>query len=820
MSWLSDLHFATRALRRRPGFSAVATITLALGIGATTTLFGVVKQVLLAPLPYDNPDRIASVWSAWTGFDKTWLSYDEWEGWKARIPAFEDIALFTDGSATMDGESPERVRAANVHANLLPILGVPPALGRAFSPEEDRPGGPRVVLISHGLWQRRFAGDSGIIGREIQISGSAATVVGVMPPDFRLPLDFGANGRSELLFPLATDAAAEGAVPGPAFPNGGASHGFYAVARLAPGATAAMANSQLRSLVSELEAQGYMAGSQFRAFAVPIGDQILGQVRRVLIVVFAAVVFVMLIACANVAGLLLVRGESRRRELAIRVALGAGRGRLTRLLLAESTVLALIGGSVGIGLAALGVRVVRSSAPASLPRIAETSLDLGVLVFALGVSFVAAIVAGLIPALHASPVAPSSDLKDGTRGATAGGARLRWRNALVITEVALAVVLIAASGLMIRSVRHLLAIDTGIRPDGVLTMRVSTPASWYPDSARVSAFWQDVERRVAGIPGVTDVGAVRLLPLATEMGDWGLRVEGYTPPPNAGTPGDWQVVTPGYFGAMGLRLERGRFLADGDDLKGALAMVVNRELARKYFAGRDPIGGRVRIGGAPDSLTYTVVGVVEDVRHNSVTVAAKPEFYVTLAQFARSPGSTRRSMSLIVRTDGDPNSLIAPVRAAVRAMDPRLPVSEIRTMRDVIDSAIASPRFAMDLLSLFGVLALVLSAIGIYGIVSQVVAARSQELGIRAALGATPGALIRLSLRTGLQQAFIGLGIGIGVALAATGALRPVLFGVTPTDPATFAVVAGVTGLVAILASVGPARRAGKADPVKVLGST
>lgn len=817
---LSDVRFAVRSLRRRPGFTSIAMVTLGLGIGATTTLFGVVKQVLLTPLPYGHPESLAVVWSAWKGYDQTWLSYDEWEGWKARVPAFADIGLFADGSVTFDGDSPERIHSANVQANLFPILGVKPMLGRDFSAEEDRPNGPSAVILGYSLWQRRYGGDPSVIGRTIQVSGQSAKIVGVMPSDFRLPLDFGANGKTEAWFPLATDAQTAGAVPGPAFPKGGASHGYYAVARLAPGATTAAANAQLRTVVAELEKFGYMANVGFHAFAVPIEEQITGRVRPVLLVVFAAVGFVMLIACANVAGLLLVRGESRRRELAVRVALGAASQRLTRLLLAESAVLAAAGAVLGVVLAMLGVRLVRVSAPAGLPRVAETTIDWGVLAFALLSAVAAAVLAGVLPALQATHIAPAGELKEGGRGATSGRVRLRWRQSLVATEVALAVVLVVAAGLMIRSVRNLLAIDAGFRPDGVLTMRLSTPSTWYPDSVRVAAFWDDLEHRVAAIPGVKRVGAVRLLPLATEMGDWGLQIEGYTPPPNQGSPGDWQIVTPGYFEAMGLTLREGRFFDARDVMNAPLAMIVNRTFVDRYYAGRHPIGGRVRIGRGDSTKIYTIVGVVDDVHHNSLVGQVKPEFYATLGQFARAPGSTRRSMSLVVRTDGDPATLIAPVRAAVNQVDSRLPVSEVRTMREIVNSAIAGPRFAMQALGLFGVLALVLSAIGIFGIVSQVVASRSHEFGIRAALGATPRELVTLSLRAGLRQALIGLCAGIMIALLFTRAMTSMLHGVTPTDPWTFAGVVIVTGVVAVGASVGPATRAGKTDPARVLGSS
>jgi len=814
---LSDLRFALRSLRHRPGLTAAATLTLALGIGATSTVFGVVKRVLLTPLPYDHPDRVVAVWSAWKGFDQTWLSYDEWEGWKARVAAFSDIGLYTDGAATIDGDSPERVRSAAVQANVFPILGVRLDRGRGFSADEDRPGGPMVAVLSYQLWERRFGGDPSVVGRKIQVSGKDRLIVGVLPSGFQLPLDYTAGERTDIYFPLATDAQSEGAVPGPAFPKGGASHGFYGVARLAPGATAATANAQLRAIVAELEQFGYMSKVGFHAFAVPIETQITGRVRPVLLVVLGAVVLVLLIACANVAGLLLVRGETRRRELAVRVALGAGANRLARLLITESAVLATFGGVLGVVCAWVAVRLLRSNAPAGLPRLTETSIDWVVLAFALATSVLTAVLTSILPLAHATHLAVSGELREGGRGATTGRARLRWRQGLVALEIALAVVLVAGAGLMIRTIRNLLTIDPGFRADGVLTMRISTPVVWYPDSVRVAAFWDDVQRRVASLPGVKRVAAVRLLPLASEMGDWGLVVQGYTPAPNLGTPGDWQIVTPGYFETMGLTLREGRTFTTSDDMRAPLVMIVNRAFEQQYFGGRTALGGRVRIGGSDTTHVYTVVGVVDDVHHNALVGTVKPQFYATLAQFAVAPGSTRRVMSLVVRTDGDPKALVPAVRAVVKAVDPRLPVSEVRTMREIVDAAIGGQRFAMNTLGVFGLVALLLSAIGIFGIVSQVVASRLHEFGIRAALGATPRDLMAIALRSGVRQAATGLIVGVVAALALTRVLRTLLQGVSPTDPLTFGAVVAVTGLVAVIASVAPARRAARIDPNAVL---
>jgi predicted permease len=813
-----DLRYGIRTLRRRPMFTAVATLTLALGIGATTALFSVVKAVLMTPLPYGNPEGIAVIWSAWKGFDQTWLSYDEFEAYDAEIPAFANVGLFTDGAVNFGGAEPERIRAGFVTEDIFSILGVKPMLGRGFTKDEDRPGGARVIALGHGVWQRRFGGDPSIVGREIEVGGQPTTVVGIMPAGFKLPLDFGGAGPTEVWLPLATDAPSEGATPGPAFTPGGSNHGFYGVARLRDGATTVDANAQIDGLIARATRDGiYPTAMQFRAYSVPLQQQVTGRIRPALLVVFGAVGIVLLIACANVAGLMLVRGEPRRRELAGRAALGASGRRLTRQLFTESVVLAAFGCALGVGLATFALRLVRATAPADLPRFNEARLDLPVLFFALGAAAFAALLAGILPALQASNVAPGNELKDGGRASTASAARLRWRQALVAAEVALAVVLVSGAGLMIRTVANLFAIDSGLNTHNVLTMRISTPSAYYPDSSRVVAFHDELLRRVAAIPGVKAVGSVRILPLATEMGDWGVRVEGYTPPPNQGTPSDWQVVTPGYFEAMGLRLVKGRFLETRDRIDAPLALVVNERFVEKYIAGRDPIGTHVIIGGAPDSLAYSIVGVVKNVHHNGLTTEVKTQFYAPLGQFARTTGNTTRSANLVVKTLGDPLLLTGPVREAIRGLDPRLPVSDIRTMDQVVAASIAAPRFAMGLLGLFGVLALLLSAIGIFGIVSQVVAARTHEFGIRVALGATPRDLMMISLQTGVGQTLVGLAVGLAASLLLTRAMTGLLHGVTPTDPVTFVAVIVVTGTVAVLASIGPARRAARTDPMTVL---
>ncbi|MBK8247350.1 MAG: ABC transporter permease [Gemmatimonadetes bacterium] len=819
--WRRDIAISLRSLRLRPAFTTLVVATLALGIGATTTLFGVANAVLLRPLPYAQPDAIAVLWSAWKGFDQTWLSWDEYEAWDTDIPAFDEVALFSDGNLTLTaGDVPERIRFASVSARLFPILGVAPLYGRNFTPSEDRPNGERVIMLSYTLWERLFNADPAIVGQTIQVDGSAATVVGVMPQGFKLPLDFGRDGPTLAWMPNATDAASEGAAPGPAFNGtGGGSHGWYGVARLAPGATIDLANRQLAARVAQLKVEGvYVEEQQFRAFAVGVTDQVTGRIRPVLLITLGAVVLLLLIACANVAALLLVRGEHRRRELAVRVALGAGAARLNRLLLTESTLLALLGGLLGLGVAALGAAGARRFAPAAFPRVADTEVDATMVAVALLVTMVTAVLAGIFPALHSARVAPSADLRDGGKGMTASGARLRWRQGLVTMEIALAVVLVVGAGLMVRTVRNLLAVDRGFDGRGVLSMQVSTPSSWYGDSIQVASFWRELTRQVAELPGVRSAGAVRQIPLASEMGDWGLQVEGYTPPPNQGTPGDWQVVTPGYFETMGLRLREGRFLDARDDMEGPLAMVVNQAFVRAYLTNRTALGTRVQIGGnARGRPPYAIVGVVDDVRHNGLTRAVKPQFYATLAQFALSPGSTRRSMHLVLRAAGDPTDLVGPARQVIRGIDPRLPVSEVQAWDDVLAAALAEQAFAMRLLSLFGVLSLGLALLGVFGVVAQVVAQRRHEFGIRAALGATPLTLVRLSLGTGLRQVLLGLAVGVAAALLATRLLGQLLHGVGAADPLTFATVAALTAVATLAASLLPAWRVARQAPSTVL---
>ena len=762
------------------------------------------------------PSRAVAIWSRWRDFPKTWVSYDEFEPYQA-ARSFDAVALVTDGTATVGSDEPERVVSASVTGDAFRILGVEPALGRAFLPEELRPGGPRVVLLGHELWERRFAGDPSVVGRKVEIDGAPQTVVGVLPAGFRMLRDFKAERPTELWRPLAIDPASDGAIAGPGMSPNGGNHNYEALARLAPGVTAEQANAELRALTRDWTAQGaYAEDWEFQASAVPVRDEVTGQLRPALLVLLGAVGLVLLIACVNVASLLLVRGEGRRREVGVRAALGAGRRRLLWQSLSESLVIAALGGAVGLYLASAGVALARRAAPVTLPRVAEASLDGGVLLFTLGISVVTALLFGLLPALRAAGLDPAETLRDGGRGGTGGAERLRVRQALVVAEIALAVVLAIGAGLMVRTVGGLLGIDPGFRAGNVLTLRLSVPSALYPEPEDVARYYAQVLERVRALPGVESAAAARLLPLSSAIGDWGLMVEGYVPAPGRYANGDWQVVTPGYLETMGIRLVEGRVLRASDDAAAPPVLVVNETLARAYFPPGRALGGRVRLAG-PSSPWATVVGVVEDVRHNGLTEAPKEQFYAPHAQWPVSTGFAPRSMSVVVRGRSEPRALVGPVVAGVRAVDPRIPPAEIRPMEEIEAGSIAQPRFTMLLLVLFGALALVLALVGIYGVVSYSVAARARETGIRLALGASPREVVWRALRQGVAQALAGVALGGAAAALATRAMAGLLYEVRPADPATFAVVLLGATSVAVLASLLPARRAAAVDPIVAL---
>ncbi len=812
-----DLGYALRTLRRSPGFATVAVLTLALGIGANAAIFGVVNGVLLRPLPYGDPDGVATVWSSWVGFPKTWVSQAEYQNYAQENRTFEDMALWYETNAAFtDPQSPERVRAAGVTENLLAVLEVQPAVGRWFSVEETLATDTLpsdVVVIAYETWQRRFAGDPGIVGNSVQVNGRARTLIGVLPPGFRLPTGFEAQSPTELYFPYWVDRQAR-----VDFPQRGGSHGFHVVGRLRAGFSADDAQRDLDNIVGRLKAEGlYPESQQFAALVYSAADDVLGQVRPALIVLLAAVGFVLLIACANVANLLLTRSRRRQQELAVRTALGAARKRLVRQLLTESVVLATLGGALGLVVAYAGTEALMALEPGNLPRLELVTLDGTVLLFAGLLTLMTAFLFGTLPALRTARGDLRVSLTERTAGGTGRGHRQGWQGILVSAEMALAVVLVMGAGLMVRTFVELTSLDPGFRGDRVLTMGISLPQASYPDAEDTNAFFSELIRRIGELPGVEIASATRILPLASQIGDWGLRIEAYERAEGESTPGDWQIAAPGYVEAMGIELVSGRTFTELDDADALPVAMVNEAFVRRYFGGRDPIGQRFQMGGSGDTPPVTIVGVVGDLRHNGVTVEIKQKFYIPLQQWHVASGGPRRAMTLVVKTAGDPGALVRPVQEQVRGMDPTLPLSNVRTVADILRDSVAQPRFTTVLLGLFSAVAVLLAVVGIWGVIAYGVSQRTQEIGIRLALGAERGQVVGMMLRRGMAMAGLGVVVGVVASLALTRFLSSLLYGVEVQDPATFLIVVlGFAG-VAAAATWLPARRAARVDPMQAL---
>ncbi len=805
-----DLRLVLRSLSRRPGFCAVVILTLGLGIGATTAIFSVVRAVLLKPLPYRAPEELALIWSRWNNFDKTWLSEAEFLDYQAMTRLFQDAASWAeDGEVTLTGsEGAENVEAAQMTANMLQVVGMAPVFGRSFSEQEDVPGGPQVTLIGYDLWQRRFGGDPRLVGRQIVMNGEPTEVIGILPREFRFPLEFQQRTPAQVIQPLGLERGN---------PQRG-SHGLYGIARLQPGITATAVTAELQALTRRWTDEGlYPRAMQFTAFAVPLMDEVSGPVRLALGVLSAAVGLLLLLTSANVANLILVRADGQARELAVRAALGAGRREIVRLALTESLALSFAGALTGLAVAWAGVRLLVARAPTTIPRLHEVSFDLPVLGFTLLVAIVTGVVFGLLPALSIARRPLAQSLHDGSRGQSGSSERRKRRNALVVVEMALAVLLVTGAGLTIRSFIRLLDVDPGFNPAGTLTLRLSLAPRSYSTAQSVETFYDQLGAEVRGLPGVEAAGFVRVLPLAADIGDAGMAIEGRPVP--AGEPGrsaDWQAVTPGWFEAMRIPLVSGRLIDSTDAPDGQQVIVINQTLAREYFPGEEALGQRIRIGG--DARPWrTIVGVVGDVRHHGLVAPVKRAFFVPHGQWARSYELPRRAMTLVVRGAGDPRALLTPVTALVRAKDPEIPISSVVPMADVLADATREQRFTMALMTGFAALALLLAAVGIYGVIAYAVGARTREIGVRMALGAGARSIRTLVLRQGLAPAVVGIGAGLGVALLLTRYLRTLLYGVAPLDPLTFALTPLLLLVVAAVAVLLPASRAARVQPVEAL---
>ena len=808
-----SLHHAVRILLRDRGFAAITIVTLALGIGANTAVFSLVKAALLSPLPYGDADRLTVIWGPDRG-EATHLSLIEVFTYPREAQSFVDIAGYQEYDASFTGgQEPELVRAGSATPNLFEVTRTPAMIGRTFTPADTAGGSSDVIVISHGLWQRRFGGNASIVGQSVQVNGRARTIIGVMPASFKLPNDFASLRPTEAWVPEVVNPSSLGAW---------GSRSYSGLARLKEDVSATSASSELPLIAERWVKAGYVRSRPDGSLGglarrvIPAQEFITGGMRNALLMLFGSVGFVLLIACANVANLQLARADIRRREVAVRAALGAARAHIIRQLLTESVMLAVAGAAAGVAVAWAGLQIVITLRPANLPRIDETTLDGSVLAFTAVLAVVTGILFGLLPALQLSRPDVTGMLKDGGRSGTAGRSRQLARRVLVVLQLASSVVLALAAGLLIRSLIELNRIDLGFNSHNVLTAQLQVPATDYPQPADVVRFHRQATERVAQIPGVRAVGSVRVLPLARTIGDWSIKIEGRPYVPEENPNGDYQAVTPGYFDVMSLKLIRGRFLTGADREGTQPVVVINETMASRYWPGEDAIGRQFHMG-TDDKPWLTIVGIVGNVRHNAVVEEGRAEMYLAHSQLPEHIGGAPRGMTLVVKTDGNPRAVAGSLRDAIRAIDRNLPVSDIRTMDDVAASALAQPRFVTLLLALFAATALTLAAVGIYGTISLLVSERTQEMGIRLALGADRPTILKLVLGQGLILTAIGLSAGLAGAVILTRTLSGLVYGVGTLDPFTFIAVPVLLAVVALLACVIPARRAASVDPITTL---
>ncbi len=804
---LADLRPAFRSLIRRPRFTLGVLLTLALGIGANTAIFSVINAVLIKPLPYKDPGSLALIWSRWSNFEKTWLSDQEYFGYKEETRIFNDVAMWDTGDdvSLTGGQTPEMVQATATTANLLEVLGVSPAYGRSFTPAEDVPNGPSVLMVGYDLWKRRYGGDPRLIGQTIQLDGAPWTVIGILPRGFRLPLEFQSRATAQLVYPMRLDPA-----------NTASNHNWYGIARLQPGITAEQATGELRALTARWTDEGkYPASMQFSSFAVSVADEVGGGLRTALFTLLGTVGLLLLITCANVANLMLTRADSQSREMTVRAALGAGRHRLLRMTLTESLLLALAGGTLGLLLAEAGVRLIAAAAATSVPRAAELGVDGTVLGFTLVISLLTGFLFGALPAMRLSQTNLITGLREGGRAGESVRKR-RGRSLLVASEMALAVMLVIGAGLMVKSFRNLVNVDPGFDTGNALTLRLVLPEASYPTNGDLIRFYEELRADIAKVPGVQSIGFVRVLPLADDIGDAGLAIEGRPNEPGTNLSADWQVVSAGYFEAQGMRLIKGRFFNEADTPDGVQVIAINQTLADQYFPNQDPVGQRIRVGGM-NSPFRTIVGVVGDTRHHGLLGPIKREWFVPHNQFDKAFGNTRRAMTMVARTNGDPYTLLKPISAVIAAKDPNLPISRVSTMGEVLATAVKEQRFTTSLMAGFAMLALALAAIGIYAVISYSVSQRTREIGIRLALGANTSLVRSLVVRQGMTPAVLGIGTGLLAAAVLSRFLSSLLFGVKPIDPATFLLIPLGLLAVAVGASLLPAHRATRVDPAIAL---
>jgi putative ABC transport system permease protein len=804
---MHDLRYAIRQLVRHPGFTVVAVLALGLGIGANTAIFSVVNAALLRPLPYRDSSRLVVVWDQLVklGLDRFPVSYANYLDYRAQNGVFQDVAAFTYSEFNLTaGDQAERVPGMRVSANLLPMLGATPAAGRIFASEENGPGRGNVVVLSDSIWRRRFGQDKGIVGKTITLDGTALTVVGILAANFSFSAG---NPAPEIWVPVELRLDPDR--------TAGA---LELIARLKPGVTLAQASTGLRAVARGIEDRyhpyrgphGEDAG--YGVTVIPLRDELYGSMRRGLLVLLSAVAFVLLIACANVASLLLARTAERRREIAVRLSLGAGRLRLVRQLLFESITLSTTGGLLGLALAFWGVNALPALMPGSLPYLETIPLDFRVLGFALAVSLATGVIFGLAPALEGSGLALSETLKQAGRGITAPGSR-RMRRVLIIGEVALSLVLVIGAGLLIKSFARLLSIHPGFQAAKLITARISLSEQTYQDDRRVAAFYSQLLERVRVLPGVLSASVVSQLPLTGGPGGDPFSIEGRPYDMHSRTPQitSHQIIGADYFRTMQIPLLAGRLFRDREAVP---SVIVNQTMARGFWPG-DPsqaIGRRILLGAPrPGAPWLTITGVVGDVRNSGLAAEPIPQMYVSIDQ------TPAHSMALVIRTARDSGSLISAVRAQVFSIDPNQPLYDVKTMGQRVAATVAQPRFQTVLLAAFGTLALILAAIGIYGVIAQSVVDRTHEIGIRMALGARPGAVLRSFIWEGLAMGLAGVALGLAATTPLAHFVASLLYGVPALDAGTFLIASLVLMLVVLAASYVPARRAAQLDPVAAL---
>jgi predicted permease len=802
---LQDIRYGARVLAKHRGFTAVAVLTLALGIGANTAIFSVVNELLLRPLPFHDAERLVMLWEVTPeGRHQNTTSRANFRGWREQSTAFEGMAAFSDQRLSLTGDGdPEEVSVQFATPELFQVLGVEPILGRGMTPEDARPGAPDVAVLSYGIWQRRFGGDPQVVGKPITLNGTPYTVVGVLPTDFQWHI----RKRSGTVRPAEIWTVLTMPTEGPGV------HGRFlsVVARLKPDASLEQAEAEMKTIAARLEQEALQYNKGYGAEVIPLREQFVGNVRPALLILLGAVGFVLLIACANVANLMLSRAAAREKEIALRTALGAHRLRIVRQLLTESLLLALLGSLLGLGLAWWGIRALVAISPRDLVNLQGVGINLTVLVWTLAVSLVTGIIFGLAPALEATHLNLNDALKEGGKGAGGQSSRSRrLRSALVIAEVALALVLLASAGLLVKSFARLQKIDTGFNTENVLTMVVRLPDGKYKEDQQVVAFFRQATERTGALPGVRAVGLVNFLPLYGGLGSaTGFTIEGRPAPPPGEEPStNVRVSDSDYFSAMGIPLLRGRTFTDFEASEARHVVLISESLAQQHFAAEDPIGKRISVEMFDKPTPTEIIGIVGDVRYDSLTDKAEPTVYFP------HPELTYSFMTLVIRTTGDPAAMAPAVRRELRAIDPDQPVSDVRTMNQVMADTVGRARFNTLLFGLFAGLATLLAAVGIFGVMNYSVTLRTREIGIRMALGAQPGQVLMLILKQGLRLTLIGIGIGLAGALTLTRVMSGLLFGVDATDPATFAAIVLLLAVVSLIACYLPARRATRVDPL------